>query len=262
MEATDYKAILELSNLKNTEIRISYDVDRTRLHAKSYMFKRETGFSTAYIGSSNLSNPALTAGLEWNVKITEKDSLDVMKKIEATFESYWNDGEFKLFKGSNEQDRLLLKNALSSKKQGDNNQSYFLFDIQPYYYQKEILEKLQVEREVFGRDRNLLVAVTGVGKTVIAAFDYKRFRTKNVHSTKLLFVAHREEILKQSLHTFRAIIKDFNFGDLMVGGNIPSSLSHLFISIQSFNSSKLYDKTSREFYDLIIVDGDAAAGLN
>ncbi|MFZ5967409.1 MAG: DUF3427 domain-containing protein [Bacillota bacterium] len=254
MEATDYKAILELSKLKNAKIKISYDVDRTRLHAKSYMFKRETGFSTAYIGSSNLSNPALTSGLEWNIKITEKDSLDILRKIEATFESYWNDGEFKYFDGENEQEKESLKNALSSKNQGENLDIYFPFDIQPYYYQKEILEKLQVEREVFGRNKNLLVAATGVGKTVIAAFDYKRFKAKNRHSARLLFVAHREEILKQSIHTFRGIVRDYNFGDLMVGGNNPNSLNHLFISIQSFNCTKLYEKTSSEFYDFIIID--------
>jgi superfamily II DNA or RNA helicase len=253
MEATDYKAIQELSKLPNTEIKISYDVDRTRLHAKAYLFKRETGFSTAYIGSSNLSNPALTSGLEWNIKVTEKDSFDIVKKFEATFESYWNDHEFKMFSHDSTQDQELLKHALSKSKTRDENEHRFLFDIQPYFYQKEILEKLQVEREVFGRLRNLLVAATGVGKTVISAFDYKRFKNKN-NPAKLLFVAHREEILKQSLDTFRVILKDPNFGDMLVGSHQPESLDHLFVSIQSFNSKKLHEVTTNDYYDFIIVD--------
>lgn len=254
MEATDYKAIIELSQLPNTEIKISYDVDRTRLHAKAYLFKRETGFSTAYIGSSNLSNPALTSGLEWNIKVTEKDSFDIVKKFEATFESYWNDGEFTTFHPTANEDKERLKLALSKNKNDTNNERSFLFDIKPYFYQKEILEKLQVERDVFGRMRNLLVAATGVGKTVISAFDYKRFKAANKHAAKLLFVAHREEILKQSLDTFRVILKDPNFGDLLVSNHQPSSLEHLFVSIQSFNSKEFYTHTSSDYYDFIIVD--------
>lgn len=144
MEASDYKAIIELSKLENTEVKISYDKERTRLHAKAYMFRRETGFSTAYIGSSNLSNPALTSGLEWNLKVSERDSFDIIKKFDATFESYWNDGEFRLFNHNEVEDQARLKQALSKPTRSEED-SFYQFDIQPYHFQKEILEKLQVE---------------------------------------------------------------------------------------------------------------------
>ena len=73
------------------------------------------------------------------------------------------------------------------------------FDITPFYYQKEILERLQAERTIHNHYKNLIVAATGTGKTVISAFDFRRYRnTVNPHA-RLLFVAHREEILKQSL---------------------------------------------------------------
>lgn len=254
MGATDVKAIQELSKLPNTKIKISYDTERTRLHAKAYMFKRDTGFTTAYIGSSNLSNAALTSGLEWNIKITEQDSFDIIRKFEATFESYWNDGEFLSYLGT-EEDKNILKRSLNKERSVEENEYNFSFDIRPYAYQKEILDKLRVEREIFNKNKNLVIAATGVGKTVISAFDYKNFCKRNTKQpNRLLFVVHREEILRQARDTFRAILKNNNFGDLMVGGNIPDSLEHLFVSIQSLNSKDLFELTTVNYYDFIIVD--------
>lgn len=250
--ATDLKAIEFLSELPNTEIRISYDTERTRLHAKAYYFYRDSGFSSAYVGSSNLSNPAITSGLEWNVKLTQIDAGNILQKIGISFESYWDNPEFVSY-GKN--DKPILQEALNRQngRTGDDNLPV-LFDIVPYFYQKEILEKLLVEREVHGRYQNLIVAATGTGKTIISAFDFRNFvRNQNPHA-RLLFVAHREEILKQSLSRFRVIMRDPNFGDLCIRGVIPPRIDHCFISIQTFNSTKFQNQMSSDFYDYIIVD--------
>ncbi len=251
MGAKDLKAVEALSKIPGTAVKISYDTRRTRLHAKAYIIHRQTGFSVAYIGSSNISQAALTDGLEWNVKISEYEAPHLWAKVCATFETYWNDQEFASY---SVESREQLRTALSEERHGDDERPTFFFDIKPYTYQEAILEKLQAERRIHNRYRNLLVAATGTGKTVIAAFDYVRSSTPDSTTWRLLFVAHREEILKQSLDCFRTVVRDYNFGELLVGGREPENLDHLFISIQSLNSRELWRTLPAEHYDFVVVD--------
>ena len=250
--ATDSKAVEFLASLENTEVKVSYNTRNERLHAKAYLFERNTGFHTGYIGSSNFSRSALTDGLEWNLKITTKEVGHIIDKFRKTFEAYWQDSDFELFNTEHHSQKLVV-----ALKEGRFSKEYSTpityFDITPHPYQKEILEKLEVERTIHNRCRNLLVAATGTGKTVISAFDYKNFRDKN-KSSKILFVAHRKEILQQAKATFQGVLKDNNFGELMVDGLLPTNNKYVFASVQSLNNRLTDSSLSPEYYDFIIID--------
>lgn len=251
MGATDAKAIEELSKLSNTEIKVSYNSSNERLHAKAYLFYRKTGFHTGYIGSSNFSRSALTDGLEWNVKVTTKEIPHIIDKFQKTFESYWNNKEFENYHSSNYEQ---LAQALQQNKIGKPTLELAqFFDLKPYHYQSEILEKLKVERWVHASHKNLIVAATGTGKTMISAFDFKNFIADNPKS-KFLFIAHRIKILRQSLHTFRNVLKNQNFGELYGQGYEPLQKKAVFATVQTFNNLELSQYCKPEFYDYIILD--------
>jgi superfamily II DNA or RNA helicase len=253
--ATDLKAVDFLESLPNTEVRVSYDTHRTRLHAKAYLFHRDSNFGTAYVGSANLSHPALTEGLEWTVKLSQYESPHLWDRVAATFETYWEDREFEPY---HQAERSRLARALAEERSVESpGPEPFPFELRPWAFQQAILDRLDAERRVQGRDRHLVVAATGTGKTMIAAFDYRCWARQQNSATdqrpRLLFIAHREELLKQSLQTFRAVLRDPNFGDLLVGGREPSQLDHLFVSIQSYQSRSLHELPADRF-EYVVVD--------
>lgn len=252
MQATDFKAVKKLASLPNTQIKVSYNGQYDRLHAKSYLFIRNSGLHTAYIGSSNLSQTAITTGKEWNVKVTQMELPKMITAIKNSFDAYWNDDDFEVFRNGIDDQRLL--DALN--KSNVNLQDYDLLDMmQARDYQEDILEKLRIDRELHHHYRNLIVAATGTGKTVIAALDYKQFLEQHKDKARLLFVAHREEILKQSLKTFRWVLNDFNFGELWYGGNTePKDYAHVFASKDIINNRIDDLNLSDDYYDYIVID--------
>ncbi len=251
MQATDYDAVIQLAALKNTEIKITYDTTYERLHAKAYIFLRETGFNTAYIGSSNISEQALDMGAEWNVKVTQMEQPRMMKTILGAFDASWWAEGYNTFVNGEDNERL--KAALRGDVDNEIDFSTLKGLIRPFDYQQEVLERLQVEREVRNHWRNLVVAATGTGKTVMAASDYKAFAEKNERA-RLLFVAHREEILRQSLHTFRQVLSDYNFGEKWYGGEEPVNYEYVFASKDTLNNRIDNLSLPADYYDYIVVD--------
>ena len=259
--ATEAKAVHELALLPNVEVRISYDASSTRLHAKAWLFHRNSGFSTAYVGSSNLSHWAQTDGLEWNVRLTEVDQGQVIGQFKNAFEQYWdNPTQFEPYDPRNpghiERLRAALARARDDQREAvstlaSNPELNLRFDIEAKDYQKPILAEL-ADARAQGRNRNLLVAATGTGKTVMAALDFARlYQSKAV--TSLLFVAHRREILFQSRSTFRAVLRQESFGELLVDGERPQFGTHVFASIDSLREGVGYPMDVSK-YDMVIID--------
>ena len=212
--STEARALQALVDL-GAEVKVSYDTTTTRLHAKAWLFHRATGFSTVYIGSSNLTFSAQVAGLEWNVRAAERINPELVDAFERTFATYWADTHYEHFNTER------FTRAVAAARTDDAIATPF--DITPLPFQTTILERLQVER-LRGHANTLVVAATGTGKTVMAALDYRHLRA-TLPRARLLFVAHRDSILRQSRDKFRHILKDGGFGELWFSGERPERWS-------------------------------------
>ena len=238
MGATERQALDRLVRDFGAQVKIQYDAQRTRLHAKAWLFRRNTGFDTAYVGSSNLSRAAMLDGVEWNVRLSAIATPALLQKFSATFDSYWNDPTFETYDPDADRDRLddALAEAAGTRTHDRVTLTLSGLDVRPYPYQQEMLDQLEVERVLHGRHRNLVVAATGTGKTVVAALDYRRLAEEAPALPRLLFVAHRREILHQSLRTYREVLNNADFGELYVGGARPERWEHVFASVQSLTA--------------------------
>lgn len=252
MGATERRAIDELVRRYGAEVKISYETQATRLHAKAWLFRRHTSFDTAYVGSSNLSQAALLDGLEWNVRLSSIATPELLKKFEVTFDSYWEQKAFQSYDPDRDGDKLDAALERNGGRRTAAPDTVTGLEVVPFLHQEEMLEDLEAERSK-GFNKNLLVAATGTGKTVIAALDYRRLCEAAGRSLSLLFVAHRQEILKQSLGTYRNVMQDGAFGELYVGDHKPQQWTHVFASVQSLASLGVQTFEANQF-DVVVID--------
>ncbi len=192
------------------------------------MFRRDTGFDTAYVGSSNLSRAALLDGVEWNVRLSQVATPPLLDKFTATFDSYWNDIELRALRpghGPGPPRRRVGRGVGAHAARSRHHLALGPRGAAVSLPAGRCSSRSQVERTVHDRHRNLVVAATGTGKTVVAALDYRQLAETAASGPALLFVAHRWEILDQSLRTYREVLGDASFGEQYVGGTSPRALA-------------------------------------
>ena len=242
--STEPEALDELARI-GADIRVSYDESTTRLHAKAWLFQRDTGTSTAYIGSSNLTHSAQVSGLEWNARFSALRNGSILSKVNALFAAYWHSGDFLPY------DRSQFDKVRLERERPRDPDVLPVLEIRLEPFQERMLEQIELSRQR-GYHRNILVSATGTGKTVMAAVDYARLKER-LPRARLLFVAHRKEILQQALSTFRHALRDRSFGELWVDGVRPDVFEHVFASVQSLHANMLAHLNPAHF-DVVIVD--------
>ncbi len=252
LNITDVKALQILQRYKNIKVKI-YNNSSESFHTKAYLFEKEK-YSTCIIGSSNLSQSALYSAEEWNVKLTNNNFFQIYDKSMKQFKLLWNSNEAIelnddfIQKYDEYKKKNIQQNTFDYKKIINDKYNKF----KPNTMQKEILEKLKITRE-HGQTKGLVVAATGTGKTYLAALDIKNYFSKNGKEFKVLFVAHREELLENGMTVLSNILKinKNNFG-ICFGGIKDINKKIIFASIQTLRTE--YKNFKQDYFDYIVVD--------
>lgn len=248
-----YALVKIIKKYPNISIKVENNLEKRseRIHIKAAIFKRNSGFSSAIIGSSNLTQKGLTSGREWNIKINEFDNKQLYQNILNQYYKLWNEDLVDL---NNEQQRWQLLsrieyNRLLVNKKADQwlPTNYFLYD-----FQRQLINKLKLRRKL-NKSKHLIVMATGTGKTIVSAFDYLNQITENNNQKPtILFLAHQREIIEQAIITFRKVINDKEFATILNSKQNNFKAQYLFATVQTVHRH-LQKFNSRQF-DIIIFD--------
>ncbi len=245
------------------ELRV-YECSRSSFHPKAYILRMREGNGVAYVGSSNLSKTALTNGIEWNYRVLTSRDQDGFDEVSSSFENLFYSPSTQALTEEWIQNYAAMRDAISFTRSGPVGEELTTCSMvdeivlevpnetanevpTPHQIQAEALEALQAARKD-GQSAGLVVLGTGLGKTWLAAFDSEQAKARRV-----LFVAHREEILRQAMSTFRNIRPRARIG-LFTGQEKDRDADILFASIQTLSRSTHLSSFARDHFDYVVVD--------
>ncbi|MFS0823191.1 DEAD/DEAH box helicase [Bacillus sp. 1P02SD] len=242
---TDSKALDKLKEFNNISLKVYVTDKEIGFHTKAYIFEYKDSYKVI-IGSSNITQSALKSNIEWNVEIISKQDASFIKEVLKEYENLWNmsiDADDDFIKRY-EEFLMSFKNSQNTNQMIYEHKKQYIV---PNRMQRRAIENLDRLRS-FGEQKGLVIAATGTGKTYMSAFDVKSFKPK-----KLLFIVHREEILKKAKDTFELLLPNegITFG-LLTGNYKNKNVDYLFATIQTL--SKCYSDFRRDEFDYIIID--------
>ena len=237
---TQPKALKRLMEFENIDIRL---VSEEKFHAKGYFFRKKDIW-TMIIGSSNLTQTALTVNFEWNLKINSLKDGKIAKNILDNFYNIFNSISKLTDERLKEYEENYLMYKSFNKKIKKQEKSLIEKEVKPNIMQEQALKNLESLRNY--TKRGLLISATGTGKTYLSGFD-----VKNVKAERVLFIAHRKTILSKAKETFETIIKDKKMGiyDRSIGEE-----NYIFAMVQTMSKKEHLEKFPKDYFDYIIID--------
>jgi superfamily II DNA or RNA helicase/HKD family nuclease len=243
------KALKRLLDFKNLEVKI---FDKENFHTKGYIFKKENCF-TFIVGSSNLTQSALTANKEWNIRITSLENGELIKETLSDFENLWDQAiplTLEWIETEYTPVYIELKNIRSKLKVSRIKQ----YTLKPNSMQKAAMRALDELRKE-NKDKALLISATGTGKTYLSAFD-----VRNVNPKKLLYLVHRERILKQAIESYKDVMGEELSVGLLSGSVKEYDADYLFSTVWMMSKPVVHTRFAADYFDYIIIDETHKAG--
>lgn len=241
---TEPKALERIKKFDNIDLKIFIATKETGFHTKAYIFENKEEYKII-IGSSNITQRALKSNIEWNVKVISKKDDNFTSDVLKEYLSLWESTDFVTDEFLSRYNDFIKEIRKAEKSKSLDFSDYEL--IKPNQMQKMAMENLNSLRNS-GEDKALVIAATGTGKTYMSAFDVINYNPK-----KMLFLVHREDILRSAEKTFRRLIKNKNKSTgLLTGTSKGINEDYLFSTVQSMSNQ--LDNFKSDDFEYIIID--------